>query len=251
MRVRVIELIAMTVVVAAACQRGDTRARDDSAARRLGSADSAEATAAVSPETGAVPSAGRHTILFVGTSLTAGYGLDPAQAYPALIQRRVDSVGVSYRVLNRGVSGETSADLLDRIDWLLRQRDNRLGAGDVIVIETGANDGLRGLSADSMRANIQAVLDHVRASAPSARVFLVQMEAPPNFGPRYTSDFRRVFPELAAKNGVALMPFLLDGVAGKPALNQGDGIHPNVTGERIVADNVWRAIKPVLVAARR
>jgi acyl-CoA thioesterase-1 len=179
-------------------------------------------------------------VLFIGTSLTAGLGLAPEDAYPSLVARKIDSAGLKFRVVNAGVSGETSAGLLRRLDWLLR------GPADVIVVETGANDGLRGFDVDSVRANVRAILDRVRAARPEARVLLVQMEALPNFGPRYTAEFRTVFPELARATGVTLAPFLLEGVAGEPRLNQADGIHPNEEGERIVAENVWRALRPVL-----
>ena len=184
----------------------------------------------------------RRTILFVGTSLTAGLGLDPEQAYPAIIARRIDSLGVNYEVVNAGVSGETSAGALRRMDWLLRD------PVDIVVLETGANDGLRALSVDSMRANIQGILDKVRAAHPRARVVLVGMEAPPNLGPRYTSRFRAVFPELARRNGAKLVPFLLEGVAGETSLNQADGIHPNAAGAQRVADGVWKVLEPELLA---
>ena len=179
-------------------------------------------------------------ILFVGTSLTAGLGLDPQQSYPALIARRIDSLGLPYEVDNAGYSGETSAGALRRIDWLVRN------PVDVLVLETGANDGLRVLSVDSMRANIQTIIDRVRAASPNVRILLVGMEAPPNLGPRYTSEFRKVFPEVAERNGATLLPFLLVGVAGVDSLNQGDGIHPNVAGSRRLAETVWRALAPML-----
>jgi acyl-CoA thioesterase I len=179
-------------------------------------------------------------VLFVGTSLTAGLGLEPEEAYPALIRRRIDSLGLPYRVDNAGYSGETSAGALRRIDWLVRE------PVDVLVLETGANDGLRGLSVDSMRANIQTIIDRVRAASPQARILLVGMEAPPNLGTRYTSEFRKVFPELAERNGAAFLPFLLVGVAAVDSLNQGDGIHPNAAGSRRLAENVWAALRPLL-----
>jgi acyl-CoA thioesterase-1 len=179
-------------------------------------------------------------LLFVGTSLTAGLGLDPEQAYPALIARRIDSLDLPYRVDNAGYSGETSAGALRRIDWLVRE------PVDVFVLETGANDGLRGLSVDSMRANIQAIIDRVRAASPNVRILLLGMEAPPNLGPRYTSEFRKVFPELAERNGATLLPFLLVGVAAVDSLNQGDGIHPNAAGSRLLAETVWSALLPLL-----
>jgi acyl-CoA thioesterase-1 len=182
----------------------------------------------------------QQSILFVGTSLTAGLGLDPEDAYPAMIQRMIDSAGLGYDVINAGVSGETSSALLRRLDWLLRQ------PAGIIVIETGANDGLRGVPVETMRSNIQAIIDRIRATRPDARLALIQMEAPPNLGGAYTRGFREVFPELAAKNRIELLPFLLDSVAGHRELNQSDGIHPNLDGERIVARNVWRGLKPLL-----
>ena len=187
----------------------------------------------------------RRTILFVGTSLTAGLGLDPEQAYPALIGEKIDSAGLPYRVVNAGMSGETSAGALRRIDWVLRNTP-----ADFVVIETGANDGLRALPVDSTRANIRAIIDRVRAARPSARLALVQMEAPPNLGADYTSAFRAMFPAVARETGVTLIPFLLEGVAGEARLNQPDGIHPNIEGERVVAENVWRAIRPLLEDGR-
>jgi acyl-CoA thioesterase-1 len=208
------------------------------ACRGNGNADSAsraDDTAAVD----STPDAPRR-LLFVGTSLTAGLGLEPEEAYPALIARRIDSLDLPYRVDNAGYSGETSAGALRRIDWLVRE------PVDVFVLETGANDGLRGLSVDSMRANIQAIIDRVRTASPNVRILLVGMEAPPNLGPRYTSEFRKVFPVVAERNGAVLLPFLLDGVAAVDSLNQGDGIHPNAAGSRRLAETVWAALLPLL-----
>lgn len=186
------------------------------------------------------PNAARRTILFAGTSLTAGLGLEPDSAYPQQIQRMIDGAGLRYEVVNAGVSGETSSSLLRRLDWLLRQ------PLDIVVIETGANDGLRGVPVTTMKANIQQIIERIRAARPDARIVLVQMESPPNLGRAYTQQFRDVFPELARKNDVTLLPFLLEGVAGVRALNQADGMHPNEDGERIVARNVWRALAPML-----
>jgi acyl-CoA thioesterase-1 len=185
----------------------------------------------------------RPVVLFVGTSLTAGLGLDPAQAYPALIQQRIDSAGLAYRVVNAGVSGETSAGALRRIGWLLGQ-----GAPAVVVVETGANDGLRGQSIDSLRANIEAILDTIDALTPRPVVFVAAMEALPNLGADYGRAFRAVYPEVASRHDAILLPFLLDGVAGVDSLNQADGIHPNPSGARRVAENVWRAVMPALTA---
>ncbi len=176
----------------------------------------------------------------VGTSLTAGLGLDPDDAWPALIQAKIDSAGLAYHVVNAGLSGETSAGALRRIDWLLR------GPVDVFVLETGANDGLRGLDTDSLRANIEAILAKVHAERPSAKLALIQMEAPPNLGPAYTREFHDVYPASAKAEGATLLPFLLDSVAGHPALNQADGMHPNVAGARIAARTEWRALQPLL-----
>jgi len=184
------------------------------------------------------------TVVFVGTSLTAGYGLDdPSDAYPALVQAKIDSAGLSYRTVNAGVSGETSAGTLRRVPWLLR------GALDVLVLETGANDGLRGLDVAATRANIDSIVRRVRVARPGVRICLVQMEAPPNMGASYTAAFRAIYPGVAREEKVVLVPFLLAGVAGHADLNQADGIHPNLRGEQIVAANVWHSLEPVLRAA--
>ena len=182
----------------------------------------------------------RKTVLIVGTSLTAGLGLEPEEAYPALLQRKADSLGLHVDIVNAGLSGETSAGALRRIDWLLR------GPADVVIIESGANDGLRGLNVDSTRANLRAIIDKVKAARPAARILLAQMEAPPNLGAKYTTAFSAMYQDVAKEAAVSVMPFLLEGVAGVTSLNQGDGIHPNERGEEIVANNVWAALEPVL-----
>lgn len=216
---------------------GEPRSRADSLAVEANARRTADAPAtAARAATPAFP----RRILFVGTSLTAGLGLDPDSAYPALIQKKLDSAGLAYEAVNAGVSGETSSALLRRLDWLLRE------PAALIVIETGANDGLRGVPVETMRSNIQAIIDHVRAKRPEARLALVQMEAPPNLGLDYTRRFRSTFQELARRNEIALLPFLLDGVAGHRELNQSDGIHPNMAGERIVARNVWKGLRALL-----
>ncbi|HET7241341.1 MAG TPA: arylesterase [Gemmatimonadales bacterium] len=186
------------------------------------------------------PDGERGRVVFLGTSLTAGLGLDPANAYPALIQAKIDSAGLPYTAVNAGVSGETSAGALRRIDWLLQQ------PVAVLVIETGANDALRGLNVDTMSANIQAIIDHARKLNPPPTIVLVGMRAPPNLGPDYVRRFRAAFPALAEKNELPLVPFLLDGVAGRPSLNQGDMIQPTAKGQRIMAETVWRVVGPVL-----
>jgi acyl-CoA thioesterase I len=189
------------------------------------------------------PDGERGRVVFLGTSLTAGLGLDPANAYPALIQAKIDSAGLPYTAVNAGVSGETSAGALRRIDWLLQQ------PVAVLVIETGANDALRGLNVDTMSANIQAIIDHARQLNPPPTIVLVGMRAPPNLGPDYVRRFRAAFPALADKNEIPLVPFLLDGVAGRPSLNQGDMIHPTARGQQMMAETVWRVVGPVLRGA--
>lgn len=190
----------------------------------------------------AVPAAvsERPTVVFLGTSLTAGLGLEPEQAYPALIQRKIDSAGLTYRVVNAGVSGETSAGARRRVEWLLRE------PVEVLVVETGANDGLRGLSPDSLHANIQAVLVRAREMRPAPKLVLLGMRVPPNYGRTYSQRFQAIYPELARENGAELVPFLLDGVGGVAALNQPDGIHPTAEGHRKMAETVWRVLEPVL-----
>lgn len=182
----------------------------------------------------------RPALLIVGTSLTAGLGLEADSAYPAILQRKLDSAGVAYRVVNAGYSGETSAGALRRLEWLLRD------SASVVMIESGANDGLRGQDVDSTRATLRAIVRRVKTVLPNATVLLAQMESPPNLGERYTTAFRAMFPAVAKEEGIILIPFLLDRVAGVTDLNQGDGIHPNAAGARIVADNVFRALLPVL-----
>lgn len=184
------------------------------------------------------------TVLFFGNSLTAGYGLEPAQAFPALIQEKIDSADMNYRVINAGLSGETSAGGKSRISWVLRQ------PVDVFVLELGANDGLRGIPLASTRENLQAIIDTVRKKSPEAEIVIAGMEIPPNMGPEYTAEFRQIFPDLARKNEAALIPFLLEGVGGVPSLNQPDGIHPTAEGHRIVTQNVWQVLAPVLEGGR-
>lgn len=186
---------------------------------------------------------GNPVVLFVGTSLTAGLGLDPDSAYPMLIQRKIDSAGLKFEVVNAGVSGETSSGLLDRLDWLTRARF------DVLVLETGANDGLRGVPTATLRSNLETAVDRIKAKRPDATVVLVQMEALPNLGAKYAADFHALYSIVAKEKGVRLLPFLLTDVAGHRELNQPDGVHPNNVGERIVAANVWKGLEPILRSA--
>ncbi len=184
--------------------------------------------------------AGQPVVLFLGTSLTAGLGLDESQAYPALIQQKIDSAGLGFRVVNAGVSGETSAGGLRRVDWLLREPIA------VLVLELGANDALRGQDLGATRRNLQQIIDRTRAARPDCAIVIAGMQAPPNLGQSYTRAFRDLFPALARANHAALIPFLLDSVAAIPRLNQADGMHPNAAGDRIMARTVWRVLEPVL-----
>lgn len=193
-----------------------------------------DATAAPAPE---------GIIVFLGTSLTAGYGLPAGDGFPERIQEKLDRAGLSYRVVNAGVSGDTSAGALRRLDWLLRQTIS------VLVIELGANDMLRGQPISAMRANLQAIVDRVVETQPSIKLVVAGMRAAPNLGSEYASTFEGSFPELAERNRAALIPFLLEGVAARPELNQADGIHPTAEGQRIVARNVWEVLEPLLIDA--
>ena len=185
---------------------------------------------------------GTRTIVFFGDSLTAGYGLeDPAgEAYPALIAKKIAAAGLPWRVVNAGVSGETSADGLRRVDWILRQPVS------LFVLALGGNDGLRGIDPAVTKANLQGIVDRVRAGAPQARIVLAGMTMPPSLGADYVRRFTEVYPDLAKKNGLVFMPFLLEGVAGDPALNQADGIHPTSRGHEIIAKNLWAVLQPLL-----
>lgn len=171
-------------------------------------------------------------ILFFGDSLTAGYGLSPEEAFPALLETQLNKESKKVKVINAGLSGETSAGGLSRIDWILRQPI------EVFVLELGANDGLRGLPIDQTKKNLQSIIDKVKAKYPACKIVLAGMMVPPNMGKQYTDEFRNIYPELARTNKATLIPFLLDGVAGDEKLNQADGIHPNVRGHQIIATNL-------------
>jgi acyl-CoA thioesterase I len=175
-----------------------------------------------------------HVVMIVGTSLTAGLGLEPENAYPAVLQQMADSAGHRVQIVNAGLSGETSAGALRRMDWLLQGADP-----DIVMIETGANDGLRGLDPAATAQNLRDIVAKVRAAEPKAEMLLVPMEAPTNMGATYTSNFRGIFPAVARETGIGLTTFLLDGIAGLPRMNQGDGIHPNIEGAKRAARNVW------------
>ncbi len=176
-------------------------------------------------------------ILFFGTSLTAGMGLDPNDAYPALIQEKLDSLDLPYQVVNAGLSGETTASGRNRIGWVLNQEV------DIFVLELGANDGLRGVPLGETRKNLQAIIDTIRSKNAETKIILAGMQIPPNMGQEYTSEFRNIFPELSKKNNTRLIPFLLENVGGNPELNQQDGIHPTAKGQKILAENVWEVLE--------
>lgn len=182
------------------------------------------------------------TVLFYGDSLSAGYGLeDPAGlSFPGLIQAKITEAGLPYRVVNAGLSGETTSGGLRRIDWILRQQV------DVFVLELGGNDGLRGLPVATSRANLIAIIERVRAKNPAVKVLLAGMQMPTSMGPDYTAAFAAMFPEIADQQKVALIPFLLADVGGIPSMNLPDGIHPNPEGHRRVAETVWTYLKPLL-----
>ena len=202
----------------------------------------APAAAAPAPQAATDAADSARVILFVGTSLTAGYGVGADSAYPAVIQRWIDAARLPYRVSNAGISGETSAGGLRRMAWSLQ------APVDVLVLELGANDGLRGIDPGHMRANLDSIIRLTRKRYPESAIVLAGMEAPPNLGERYTGAFRRVFRDLAEKYHASLVPFLLEGVAAADSLNQPDGIHPTGAGHRILAANVWRVLEPVLRA---
>lgn len=182
----------------------------------------------------------RPTVLFLGTSLTAGYGLSQSQAFPAVIGRMADSAGKPITVVNAGISGETSAGLLGRIDWAMRTK------ADIIFIETGANDGLRAFPVPAVRSNLSKIVRRVKEKQPGAQIILVPMQMPPNLGFTYSRDFRNMYAEVAEEERVILAPFLLEGVGGSADLNQDDGIHPNARGAEILAQNMWKVLEDIL-----
>jgi acyl-CoA thioesterase-1 len=182
----------------------------------------------------------KKSIVFFGNSLTAGYGVSPSEAFPAIIQKKIDSLDLPYQVINAGVSGETSSGGKTRIDWILRE------PVDIFILELGANDGLRGTPLSETKKNLQDIIDKVKTKYPDTKLVFAGMEIPPNMGQAYTTEFRNIYTDLAAKNKMTLIPFLLEGVGGEPELNQADGIHPTAEGHLIVAENVWKQIKKLL-----
>ncbi len=182
----------------------------------------------------------KRTVLFLGDSLTAGYGLDEERAFPTVVQAKIDSLGMPFEVVNAGLSGETSSGGLRRVGWLLRREV------DVLVLALGANDALRGVPLEVTRKSLQGIVDQTRAKYKDVKIVIAGMEAPPNLGDAYTDGFRAIFQDLAKENDAALIPFLLAGVAGNAELNLPDRIHPTQEGHRIVAENVWQVLEPVL-----
>lgn len=219
-------LLVICLALAAGCG-GDAAPERASNQQRPGSAASPTAEKDSRPK-----------IVALGDSLTAGLGLPESQAYPALLQQKIDADGYAFEVVNAGVSGDTSAGGLRRLDWALE------GDARVLILALGANDGLRGLPVADMRQNLSRIIE--RAKEEDIVVILAGMEAPPNYGADYTAAFRRVYPDLAKEHGVRLLPFLLDNVAGDAALNQSDGIHPNARGAQVIADGIWVVLQPVL-----
>ena len=232
---RIFILALLSLIICFACSSEAGTANNDSS-----TSDVAESTTESTAMTNPVDETDGNYILFFGNSLTAGYGLDGEPGFPELIQQKIDSLGLDYKIINSGISGETTSDGRSRIDWVLRQKV------DVFVLELGANDGLRGIDTKVTRENLQFIMDKVKEKYPSAQILLTGMQVPPNMGPEYAADFRQVFKDLAEKNEVAFLPFLLEKVAGEPELNQGDGIHPTAEGQKIVAQNVWSVLKDLL-----
>tara|TARA_R110002111_G_scaffold96118_4_gene149091 strand:- start:193 stop:822 length:630 start_codon:yes stop_codon:yes gene_type:complete len=186
------------------------------------------------------------TIVFIGDSLTAGYGLDnpSAQAYPALIQEKIDAAQLNYRTVNAGLSGDTTAGGLRRINWLLQQPI------DILVIALGGNDGLRGVSPKSTKANLKGIIERTRAKYPEVTIMLAGMQMPANMGEAYRQSFQRIFPEVAQEKQGKLIPFLLEGIGGEPEFNQPDLIHPTAEGQRLIAETVWLSLQPLLIESR-
>lgn len=204
------------------------------------SASTIPSTSDTQPEATEAVTSGQQHILFFGDSISAGFGLEESQAFPALIQQRIDSLGWEYKVTNGGLSGDTSAGGLSRIKWMLRQ------PVDVFILELGGNDGLRGTSPAATKTNLQAIIDEVKRKNPDTIIILAGMQIPPNMGQDYTEQFKNVFPELATENDAHLIPFILDKVGGIPELNLPDGIHPTAEGHKIVAETVWNTLEPLI-----
>jgi acyl-CoA thioesterase I len=182
----------------------------------------------------------KKNIVFFGNSLTAAYGLTMSEGFPALIQQKIDSLQLDFNCVNAGLSGETTVDGKNRVDWILQQPVH------VFVLELGGNDALRGLPVEQSKTNLQAIVDKVKAKYPACKIMISGMLAPPNLGAQYTNAFKKMYVDIAKSSNVALLPFLLEGVGGNPKLNQTDGIHPTAAGQKIVAENIWKVLLPLL-----
>ncbi|NVJ84850.1 MAG: arylesterase [Algoriphagus sp.] len=191
-------------------------------------------------ETTASVETSTETILFFGNSLTAGYGIDKEDAFAGLVQQRIDSLGLNYRVINGGLSGETTAGGLSRLDWFLEDEPA------IFVLELGGNDGLRGILLSETKSNLEKIIDKVRAKYPNTHIILAGMQIPPNMGQEYTNEFKEIYPTIAKEKNVTLIPFLLEGVAGDPSLNLPDGIHPTEEGHQIVFETIWPFIEELI-----
>jgi acyl-CoA thioesterase-1 len=232
-------LLLVVLGCTAETQSGQSDQRHGDSAAQAQRKTTVDAASRVSPSSDSTTRS-KVSVLFFGTSLTAGYGLDPSLAFSNLIQRKSDSTDTPITAINAGLSGETSAGAVRRIEWTLKR------PVDIVIVETGGNDALRALDPDTLEANLTAIISRVREVQPKARILLAEMEAPPNLGARYTTRFRQAYRNVAKREKVGVIPFLLDGVAGKASLNQDDGVHPNEKGERIVASNVWKSLAPVV-----
>lgn len=212
----------------------------DGASKKTDDKASTEAKSKIDGADETLNASEKKTILFFGNSLTAGYGLDIKESFPSLIQNRLDSLNLNYTVVNAGLSGETTSGGKNRLSWILKQKVA------IFVLELGANDGLRGIPLKETRTNLQIIIDAVREKNAETKIVLAGMQIPPNMGAAYTTEFRTIFPNLAEKNDVQLIPFLLNGVGGIPDLNLPDGIHPTAEGQKIVRENVWAVLEPLL-----
>lgn len=232
MKIRKLYLLVLVSVLLVSCGSGENK--------EGAQADSTASVADARDSTGTISSKSDKVILFLGNSLSAGLGVDDDAAFPSLIQKKIDSLGWGFQVVNAGVSGQTSSGGLSRIDWVLKQ------PVDILILELGGNDGLRGISTEVTRRNLEQIIGKTRQAYPDAEIVLAGMQIPPNLGHEYTRDFRAVYPDIAERHDVHLIPFLLEGVGGVDSLMQADGIHPNRTGHRVVAENVWDVLKPIL-----
>jgi acyl-CoA thioesterase I len=229
MKIYSIKIVGMVAAVwlMVACGGGATKQNASDNAGKVETADTTKAT--------------KKYIIFFGNSLSAGYGVEPSEAFPALIQNRLDSLGLSYTVVNAGVSGETTATGDSRVAWVMSQQPV-----DIFVLELGGNDGLRGIAVTETKKNLLSIIDKVRAAHPKAEIILAGMMVPPNMGPSYSKSFLEVYPAVAKEKNVKLIPFLLENVGGEDSLNQADGIHPTPDGHKLVTENVWDVLRDVV-----